>query len=60
MWRYGLESAVMKRDIWWALVNVAVCAVSSDYGEGHLVGAVECGGVGFIVRLCIGTVGGHC
>jgi hypothetical protein len=49
----------MDRDIWWALVNVAVCAVSSRYGEGQLVGTGECGGMVCIERLFRGTVGGH-
>jgi len=41
----------MERDIWWALVNVAVCAVSRGYVEGQLVGTSECGGMGCNVRL---------
>jgi len=51
MWSYGLYLGAMKRDSWWALVNVAVWAVSCGYGEGQLVGAIECGGMGCIERL---------
>jgi hypothetical protein len=49
----------MEIDIWWALVNVALWAVSSGYGEGQLVGTGECGGVGFLERLWRGTFDGH-
>ena len=38
----------MERDILWALVNVAVWALSNGYGDGHLVGTGECGGMGCI------------
>ena len=51
MWRYGLYRAAMERDSWWAMVNVAVCVVSSGYGERHLVGTGEYGGMGCIERL---------
>ena len=57
MWRYGLESAVMKRDIWWALVNVAVWVVSSGYLEGQLVDTGEFGGMCCIERLFRGKIG---
>jgi len=60
MWRYGLYRAAKERDIWWALVNVAVWDVSSGYGEGHLVGICEWGCMGCIKRLWKLTVGGHC
>ena len=59
MWRYGLYREAMERDSWWALVNVAVWAVSSGYVEGQLMGTGECGGTGFIKWLCGGTAGGH-
>ena len=48
----------MERDSWWALVNVALWAESSVYGEGQMVGTGECGGMCCNDRLCIGTVGG--
>jgi hypothetical protein len=51
MWRYGMYRGAMERDSWWALVNVAVWAASSFYGEGILVGTGECGGMGCIMRL---------
>jgi hypothetical protein len=41
----------MERDNWWALVNVAVLAVSSGYVEGNLEGTGECGGMGNIDRV---------
>ena len=59
MWRYGLYREAMERDRWWALVNVAVWAVSSGYVEGQLVGTVEWGGKGLYRVLCRGTFGGH-
>jgi len=34
----GRIKLAMERESWWAMVNVAVWAVSSGYGEGHLVG----------------------
>jgi hypothetical protein len=49
----------MERDSWWALVNVALWAVSSGYGEGHLVGCGECGSMGCKEGLWSKTVGGH-
>jgi len=49
----------MERDSWWALVNVALRAESSGYGERQMVGTGECGGMGCIERLWRGTVGGH-
>jgi len=55
----GRIELAMETEIWLALVNVAVWAVSSGYGEGKLVGTGECGGMGCIERLWRGTVGGH-
>ena len=49
----------MERESLWAPVNVAVWAVSSGYGKGHLVGTGECGCTGCIEQLLRGTVGGH-
>ena len=59
MWLYGLYRVAMVRDSCWAMVNVAVWAVSSGYLEGQLVGTVECSGMGCIERLWRGTVGDH-
>jgi len=56
---YGLDRGAMKRDFWWALVNVAVWAGSCYYEEGQLVSTGECGGMGCIVRLWKVTVGGR-
>jgi hypothetical protein len=38
----------MERDIWWALVNVAVWAVSCGCIEEQMVGTGEYGGMGCI------------
>jgi len=40
-------------------VNVAVLPALSFYGEGHLVGTGESGGMFCIEGLCRGTFGGH-
>ena len=53
-----LYRASIERNIWWALVNVAVWVVSSVYGEEHLVSTGECGDMGCIERLWRGTVDG--
>ena len=46
--------------MWWARVNVAVWAVWSGYGEGHLVVTGECGGMSWMCgcgkRQLVGTV----
>ena len=42
MWLYGLYRAAVGMDSWWALVNVAVWAVSSGYCEGYLLGTCKC------------------
>jgi len=59
MWRYGMDREAMISDSWWALVNLAVWAVSCSYEEVQLEGTAECGGKGCIERLWRGTVGGH-
>ena len=55
----GRIELAMETEIWLALVNVAVWAVSSGYGEGQLVGNGECDGMGCIVWLWRWAVGGH-
>jgi len=49
----------MERASWWAMVNVAVWAVSFGYGEGQLVGTGEYSGRARILRLWKVTVGGR-
>jgi len=49
----------MVRDIWWALVNLALWLKSSGYCEEHLVGTGECGGMGCNERLYRWTVVGN-
>ena len=49
----------MGKDSCWEVVNVVLWAVSWGYEEGHLVGTGECGGMGFMEGLWIGTVGAH-
>jgi len=44
-------------DNFWAVVNFALWALSSGYGEGQLVVTGECGGKGCIERLWRGTFG---
>jgi hypothetical protein len=41
----------MEREIWWAILYVAVWAVTSGYVDGDLVGSGECGTMGFNERL---------
>jgi len=41
----------MERKRCWAVVNLAVWAVSSGYGEGQFVGTGKYGGLGRIDRL---------
>jgi len=46
-------------DIWWALVNVEISAVSSGYVERHLLGTGESRVMGCTEWLCRETFGGH-
>jgi hypothetical protein len=59
MWRYGLYRESMERDIWWALVNVAVSVLSKFYGEVNMVGTGEYFGMDCIEWLWRGTICGH-
>ena len=58
MWRYGNYGAAMERDSWWALLNVALWALTNGYGAGHFVGSGECGTMGCVERLWRGSFGG--
>ena len=57
----GMEciERLCRRIFLWVLVNGVVWAVSSGYGEGHMVGTGECSGMGCTERLISGTFGGH-
>jgi len=51
MCRYGLYRAGYGKEIWWALVDVAVWSVMRGYVKEHLVEIGVCDSMGWIVPL---------